>query len=843
MEHQALEERITAYLLGDATPEQAEQIRRHLDECASCRALAQELQSTLDLLRDALAAESPAPARLDPARREAVFRSRSPRWMEWFDTHRFGLAWAGAAAAVTAILGFLLLPTRPSANRTNANAAIELAQAAPREHDKQWDFSLRREPAAPPPADRKPEQAQERFEAPPRTGQPMSQSARGVAAADRPADLKALGQELSHFFDGDHGGAQESDFGAVLSEEGESRSAAIAGAVVDAEVSGPVPAEEGVALGRPVSRSAGRAGLRGAEFEEAGAGAYRFAFGSSSANGAVAVPDSASELGERVSGSGLGAKTDATAPARPTHETAAAVDRTLAPDAARYWGDVSMLHQARREARDNAKMSAAFDENGDTFALAAAPPPASGRATPGDELIPVFLGYGVNPYQDVSRQPLSTFGIDVDTASYTLARRYILDGTRPPPDAVRTEEFVNFFDYDYRPPSARAFAVYAFGAPAPFGEGVLFQVGVKGKVLGRDDQKAAVLTFVVDTSGSMDTAERLGLVKTSLKLLLGELDPADRVAIVQVNSEARLVLEHTPAAEADAIRAAIDGLQCTGSTHLDAGIELGYQVAARGFVGGAVNRVLILSDGAANLGSANPDEILARVEASRKQGILCSVFGFGLGTYNDVMLETLANRGDGAYRFIDSEAEARRVFVDDLSAALQVIARDVKIQVEFSPRRVARYRQLGYENRQLPADAFRNDAVDAGEVGSGQSVTALYELILTGEADGPLGTVRVRYRDENSGAVEEITREVQAADLHASANEAGPRFQLAAAAAEFAELLRNSPFAVNGSFAALADALRPVALHLHRDQRVAEFLHLVQRAHQLPPPPKPRVSP
>jgi Ca-activated chloride channel family protein len=359
---------------------------------------------------------------------------------------------------------------------------------------------------------------------------------------------------------------------------------------------------------------------------------------------------------------------------------------------------------------------------------------------------------------------------------------------------------------------------------------------VKGKRLGRDDQKASVLTFVVDTSGSMDTAERLGLVKKSLLMLIGELDPADRVAIVQVDSEARLILEHTPAAEAGAIRSAIEGLQCSGSTHLDAGIVLGYDVATRGFVGGAVNRVLILSDGAANLGSANPEEILARVEASRKQGILCSVFGFGLGTYNDVMLETLANRGDGVYRFIDSEDEARRVFVDDLSAALQVIARDVKIQVEFDPRPVAQYRQLGYENRQLQAEDFRNDAIDAGEVGSGQSVTALYELILTGETDGPLGTVRIRYRDEDSGKVEEITREIRTSDLHASAAEAGARFQLAAGAAEFAELLRNSPFAADGNYDAVADLLRPVALELHLDQRASELLDLVQRAGRLPAP-------
>ena len=451
------------------------------------------------------------------------------------------------------------------------------------------------------------------------------------------------------------------------------------------------------------------------------------------------------------------------------------------------------------------------------------------------ELRPVFLGYQVNPYRWVSQEPISTFSIDVDTASYTLARRYIQSGSRPPPDSIRTEEFVNFFEYDDAPPASRPFAIHVQGAPAPFGEGLLMRIGIKGKRLGRDDQKISVLTFVVDTSGSMDTEDRLGLVKTSLRLLIGELAPADRVALVQVDSDARLILEHTPVEQAAVILDAIDGLQCSGSTHLAAGIELGYDVATAGFVGGAVNRVLILSDGAANLGSADPDEILARVAAARKQGIVSSVFGFGLGTYNDAMLETLANRGDGAYHFIDTTNEAQRVFVDDLSAALHVIARDVKIQVEFDPARVAQYRQLGYENRQLKTEDFRNDSVDAGEVGSGQSVTALYELILAEETEGPLGSVRIRYRDEATGAIQEFSRALRAADMVASPEEAGARFQLAACVAEYAELLSHSPFASDGSFDEVAAALRPIAMEYHLDERVTELLQLVQRAASLPP--------
>ncbi|TFH17112.1 MAG: DUF3520 domain-containing protein, partial [Lentisphaerales bacterium] len=462
-----------------------------------------------------------------------------------------------------------------------------------------------------------------------------------------------------------------------------------------------------------------------------------------------------------------------------------------------------------------------------------------------DQTGPAFKAVGLNPFVNVQQNAFSTFSIDVDTASYTLGRNYMLRGYLPPAESVRTEELVNFFDYSYTPPANRTFTIHAECAPSPFGRGLqLLKIGVKGRRIGRDQQRQAVLTFVIDTSGSMDTPDRLGMIKKSLRMLLDELAPRDLVGIVQYDSHARLVLEHIPASDKNRILAAIDGLRTSGSTNLEEGLGTGYRAAARAFVPRGENRVLLLSDGVANLGGIEAEQILASIEAHRKQGIYCSVFGFGLGTYNDALLETLADKGDGSYMFIDSEDEARRVFVDDLSATLNGIAGDVKIQVEFNPEFVRRYRQLGYENRQLTKEQFRDDAVDAGEVGSGQSVTALYELDLSQmrvmkQHDRmiqpvQLAVIRVRYKDPETGRVEEIERQLMEDDLVANFESMNVRFRLAAAVAEFAEVLRNSDFAKGSSYADIAAVLRPVAFELRLDGKVKELLMMVQQAGSMP---------
>lgn len=450
---------------------------------------------------------------------------------------------------------------------------------------------------------------------------------------------------------------------------------------------------------------------------------------------------------------------------------------------------------------------------------------------------PKFKAFGVNPFIATKDNAFSTFAIDVDTASYTLARNYMQRGFLPPAESVRTEEFVNFFDYDYAPPVKDTFKIYTECAPSKFGSGMnMLKIGVKGRAIGREEQEKAVLTFVVDCSGSMNTLDRIGLLKKSLELLLEKLDSDDEIAIVQFGSKARLVLEHTPISEKKKILDAVNSLQTSGSTNLEEAMLLAYQIAAKEFKPGASNRVLIMSDGAANIGEGAADEILRKVERCKKQGIFCSVFGFGIGTYNDEMLETLANKGNGTYLFIDNEDEARRVFVDELSATLNMIAADVKIQVEFDPQSVTKYRQLGYENRQLKKHEFRDNSVDAGEVGSGQSVTALYEVKL---ADQPvafagkspdLAIVRVRYRRTDTGAIEEIEKRVTMSELIPDYNQVSSKFKLAGAVAEFAEILRGSPYAAGSEYNSVAEVLRPIALEYNLDRRIRELTSMVENA-------------
>ncbi len=457
------------------------------------------------------------------------------------------------------------------------------------------------------------------------------------------------------------------------------------------------------------------------------------------------------------------------------------------------------------------------------------PPPANDPAPPPQPVPPAAH----NPFVETAANPFSTFAIDVDTASYTLTRQALLSGHLPEPEQVRTEEIVNAFDYGDAAALHGTFRIYVEGAPSPFGpELTLLRVGIKGRRLGREEQRPAMLTFLVDTSGSMAQPDRIGLARQSLALLLEQLAPQDQLQLVAYDDHARLVLEATAAGERAAILAAFDRLQCTGSTNLEAGMRLAYEAAARAFRPGGESRVILISDGVANLGSATAGDILNTIQDFRRQGITCSVFGVGRGSYNDRLLEELANRGDGAYRFLDSEAEVRQAFVDDLAATLNTIASDVKIQVEWNPAAVARYRQLGYENRALTAQQFRDDSVDAGEVGSGQSVTALYELARTDAADRnlPLGTVRVRYRRTDNRGIEELAQPITASMLSAAVDAARPELRLAAAAAEFAEQLRRSPYAAGSQFEDVARLLRPVALALPLDTRVRELLQLAEQA-------------
>jgi len=435
-----------------------------------------------------------------------------------------------------------------------------------------------------------------------------------------------------------------------------------------------------------------------------------------------------------------------------------------------------------------------------------------------------------NPFIMTSADNFSTFAIDVDTASYTLTRQAIRSGNAPKPEKVRTEEIVNAFDYGDKAPISSTFRVYQDGAQSPFGAGLnMLRIGVKGRRLGREEQRPAILTFVIDTSGSMAQPDRIGLARQALTLLVGQLSERDRIQIIAYNDHARLVLEPVTILQKERILKVFRRLQCNGSTNLEEGLQLAYTQAVESFVPGAENRVILISDGVANLGSGSAQEILDKVASCRRQGITCSVFGVGSGTYNDRMLEQLANKGDGVYKFLDSADEVKRAFVDELSATLNTIAKDAKIQVEWNPKVVRRYRQLGYENRALKKEQFRDNTVDAGEVGSGQSVTAMYELELMpgARADAELGTVRVRYQRTDTGRIEEIETTLKAASVLRPAHKATNAFRIAASAAEFAELLRGCPHAAGAKFQDVADYLRPAAMDLTLDTRVKELLELV----------------
>ncbi len=445
----------------------------------------------------------------------------------------------------------------------------------------------------------------------------------------------------------------------------------------------------------------------------------------------------------------------------------------------------------------------------------------------------VFEGAGVNPFVDAREDHLSTFAIDVDTASYTLARQYLQGGQLPPPEAVRTEEFVNAFEQGYTQPSGVAFGLFADAAPSPYtGDGtVIVRFGVQGYSVPGYARKPASLTFVVDVSGSMADGNRIELARQSLRLLLDQLRADDTVAIIAYSTTAWVVLEPTSAANRSTIESAIGVLQPLQSTNVAEGLALGYQTANYTFRSDRINRVILLSDGVANVGETSPDAMLESVRNYRDLGITLTTVGVGMGNYNDALLEQLANNGDGNYMYIDDENEARSQFVNDVTSNLQVIARDAKIQVDFNADTVVAYRQLGYENRAVADSDFRNDTVDAGEVGAGHTVTALYAVHLRPGTQGRIATLQLRWQDPDTGEVREVNGNVNTFDVVSSFDQTSARYQLAVSVAQFAELLRRSPYAEPWTWAELSR--RASLIGLYDDPDVYEFGQLVQTAAQL----------
>ncbi|MFH1279315.1 MAG: von Willebrand factor type A domain-containing protein [Candidatus Eisenbacteria bacterium] len=446
-----------------------------------------------------------------------------------------------------------------------------------------------------------------------------------------------------------------------------------------------------------------------------------------------------------------------------------------------------------------------------------------------------FEHYGVNPFIDPEEDSLATFAVDVDRASYTLTRSYLYRNALPPKEGIRVEEFVNAFTHGYEPPKKDAFGIHLDAAPSPFGEGyVLLRVGLKGREVEVKDRKPAVLTFVIDVSGSMGREDRLELVKWSLLYLLDEMTGEDRIGIVVYGSQARVVLEPTAASDRRAIEKAIASLKPEGSTNAEAGLRVGYEMAGRAFRKDAVNRVILCSDGVANVGRTGAESILERIESEASKGIEITAVGFGMGNYNDVLMEQLADKGDGNYYYVDVTNEAKRVFRENLTGTLQTIAKEVKVQVEFEPGTVRRYRLLGYENRDVKDEDFRNDRVDAGEIGAGHEVTALFEVKLERKPKGKrLAVVRVRHEDPESGKVTERSESIGIGDVRKTWGDADPTFRIDAAVAEFAEILRKSYWARESRLDAAYRLARDAAHDLEESSEANELLDLIDRAERL----------
>jgi Ca-activated chloride channel family protein len=454
--------------------------------------------------------------------------------------------------------------------------------------------------------------------------------------------------------------------------------------------------------------------------------------------------------------------------------------------------------------------------------------PGNGAAPEMDSKDPNRTGF--QPEIHASEQPNSTFAIDIDTASYNYARRQIKDGNYVDPSTVRPEEFINSFRQDYPQPAGAGFTVNTDGARSPgANEGYrILRVGLQTRAENPAERTSAALTFVVDVSGSMAEPGRLDLVQDALHYLIDQLRPTDKVAIVAYDDRARVLREMTPVSSRQALHAAVDALHPGGSTNLEAGLVTGYQVARGGFVEGATNRVILLSDGLANVGNTEAEPILRQIREEAAKQI--TLLGVGVGSeYGDALMEQLADEGDGFVTYVSEQAQARRLFVDRLPATLTLRALDAKVQVGFEPGAVDTYRLVGYDNRLLSDDDFRNNRVDGGEVGPGHSVTAIYMVRLKEGARGTVATARVRWSDPTNRRAQETAVSVTVADLDRGFNNASPRLRVDYAAGFFAEVLRHSPYGQNirlNDLAAIADD----AARQTDDDQAAELADLIRRA-------------
>ncbi len=520
--------------------------------------------------------------------------------------------------------------------------------------------------------------------------------------------------------------------------------------------------------------------------------------------------------------------------------------------------------RAEQQVAKERKLSEEVDIFGNTQAIPPAPTPRTWVAnTMPDYMQPpvvvenreAYRSYGENPRIDVRADAVSTFSIDVDTGSYTNARRYLRGGSLPPADSVRVEEFINYFDYNYPVQHEKPFSLAYEIAPSPLEpDRLLLKLGVKARDAVQEE-KPWNLVFLVDVSGSMESEDKLGLVKKSLRLLTQKMREKDKISIVTYAGNAGLVLDATGKADEGKILAAIENLTAGGSTAGSSGIELAYSVADKARIQDGVNRVILATDGDFNVGVTSHEALIKLIEEKRKSGVTLTTLGFGTGNIQEGMMEQLANKGNGNYFYVDSFDEARKVFETDLMGTIEVVAKDVKLQIEFNPANVSHYRLIGYENRKLEKEDFNNDKIDAGEIGSGHTVTAIYEVVLkdsalaktfsvdsryqtaatekkadiSGENLGELGFLKVRFKAPNADTSELLTFPIEKSKVEATAAESSDDFRFAAAVAYFGQILRDSKYV--GTYS-LTDVLDLASKSLGKDSHGyrREFVELVKNA-------------
>lgn len=496
-------------------------------------------------------------------------------------------------------------------------------------------------------------------------------------------------------------------------------------------------------------------------------------------------------------------------------------------------------------------------------------PEAAGRSAESDSIAPMpeeeaapqdlsqedYELINDNPFFLAKTQPLSTFAIDVDTAAYSNVRRFLNDGMLPPADAVRIEEMINYFNYDYpQPTDDKPFSITTELSEAPWQpKHKLVRIGIQGRDIESEVLPPSNLVFLFDVSGSMNEPNKLPLLKSAFRLLVNELRPEDKVAIAVYAGSSGLVLPATPGSEKDTILAALDSLEAGGSTAGGEGIELAYKEAVNNLVEGGNNRIILATDGDFNVGLSSDAELVRLIEKKRDQGVFLTVLGFGSGNLKDSKMEQLANKGNGNYAYIDSILEAKKVLVTEMGATLLTLAKDVKIQVEFNPSQVQAYRLIGYENRLLAAQDFNDDTKDAGELGAGHSVTALYEIVPTG-IDSPIDLpetddlkyqatqtptadfgselmqLKLRYKQPNGDTSELISQAIanQSKPLAGASDD----FRFAAAIAEFGMLLRESSYAGESSFDEVLELAKNAKGNDLEGYR-SEFIRLAETAQAL----------